>query len=459
MRKLQIILVVFLSVVLVAVSALAIFLSCQFQFPENAVVCKTDISKMISWMATEKIQKNLASYSLTLTVNGEQHTLTAEDLSLQLNEERLDRLIEEYKSGAAVVEDREFLTVDPAAVQTLLEQALAENRVEPGTSKLQWNAESNKFDLLKGEAGAYNDREKALQIVMDAVYRLDSAVTLKETDYRKPFTDEQKAAAENKALADANALVSCELTYIFFERSGAESPEVIDSKLIGSWLEIGQDGLTVTLDQDLIRTHANQLAKTYSMGGEGNFMSHNGEEINLPATVPENKVDAEALYKDILNSLNNLSSGRKEVPYSVRNAYKNFDGTYIEISIAEQKMRAYLNGELFADTDIITGCTHCDHDTLTGVFEIQDHYRDIWLQESYFVNYWMGFWSPKYGMHDADGWRTESEYGGDTYKTNGSGGCVNVPGKVISQMYKEFENGVPVIIFDETYILPLENAE
>ena len=459
MRKLQICLVVFLSIVLVAVSALAIFLSCQFQFPQGTVVCKTDISNMIPWIAAMKIQNRIDSYTLTLTVEGQPNTLTAEDLSLSFDGEKLEQLAEEIQAGSAVLNDRDFLSMDPASIQTLLGQQLPENRVEPGDSRLQWNEERNAFELLSGPDGEYNDRDLALQAVVDSVYRLDSAITLTEADYRTTFTDAEKTTAAQAALTDANVLASCDLTYIFYQRSGEEAPETIDSQLIGSWLVIGEDGLSVSLDQNKIREYANKLAKTYSMEGEGNFLSHNGDEINLPATLPTNQVDAQALYEDMLNSLNNLASGRKEAPYSVRNEYKNFDGTYIEISINEQKLRAYLNGELFADTDIITGCAHCDHDTLTGVFEIQNHIRDIWLQEAYFVNYWMAFQSPKYGLHDADGWRTEAEYGGDTYLTNGSGGCVNVPGEVISKMYEAFDNGVPVIIYDDSYKLPQENAE
>lgn len=459
MKKVMICVVVFLALVLVAVSALAVFLTLQFRFPENTVICKTNVSHMFTWMAADRIQNDLDEYRFSLTLDGKQYTLTAQDLNLTLNEEKLEQLAESFEAGNTAVNTQDLLNLDFTAVEALLEQQIPENKVEPGTIELVWDEEAGAFALQSGADGEYNDRELALQAVTESIQRLDSALTLSEKDYRVTFRDTEKMAAAQEALEKANAYASCELTYIFYHRSGEEAPETIDSQLLGSWLVIGQDGLSVSLDQEKILKYASQMAATYSMGGEGYFMNHNGEEVNLPATVPENKVDSKALFQDIVKNLNSHVSGRMEVPYTVRNNYKNFDGTYIEISIIEQKLRAYLNGELFADTDVITGCAHCDHDSMTGVFEVQDHYRDIWLQESYFVNYWMGFWSPKYGMHDADGWRTEAEYGGDTYKTNGSGGCINVPRKVISEMFTAFENGVPVIIYDETYLLSAENAE
>lgn len=456
MKKLQIVLIVFLSLILLVLSALAIFFSCQFQFPQGTEVCKTDISDMIPMLAAEKIQNRIDSYTVTLTVNGQSHTFTAKDLSLRLNREKLDQLAREMQAGNETADMGSFLTMDSAPVQALLAQLLPEDRVEPGDYQLQWNEAQAAFELVNGTPGSYNSQELALQAIAGRISRLDRSITLTEADYRTAYTDPEKTAAAQTALNQANELVSCELTYCFYQRSGAVAQECIDRATIGSWLVVGRDGLSVTLNQTRIQEYADTMAAAYSMEGEGHFMSHNGDEINLPATIPANQVDAQALYEDIYQSLTNLEPGEREVPYQVRSAYANFDGTYIEISISEQKLLAYLDGELFAETDIVTGCAHCDHDTLTGVFEIQNRAQDIWLKEGYFVSYWMGFYIPKYGLHDADRWR--SEYGGTIYRTNGSGGCVNVPGEVLAKIYDAFDVGVPVIIYDDSYLISSENA-
>ena len=75
--------------------------------------------------------------------------------------------------------------------------------------------------------------------------------------------------------------------------------------------------------------------------------------------------------------------------------------------------------------------------------------RDIELFGDYFVNYWMAITrGGRYGFHDADGWRAPKEYGGDTYKTSGSGGCVNMPREKIAIMYDLVPDGTPVVIYN-----------
>lgn len=463
MKKILIITAVFLAIVVIAMSALTFFLT--FQFPEGTTAFNTDISNMSNKTAAEEIQAYIDSYTLTLNIDGNPSVLTAWDLSLTFDTTAIEDLAAAYQEANAetvsvVLDNTDYLSMDTASIEALLEQQFSCQVVEAEGPQLQWNEETGAFQLQGGSDGEYTDIAPAVEAVVESIYRLDSSITLTEADYRVSFTDSEKTAAAQAAMESANALVACQLTYTFYPRSGVETIEVIDNHLIGSWLTIGEDGLSVTLDETLIEEYAQTMAETYgNEEGEGYFMSHNGEEINLPATMPANLVDAQALYEDIYTCLSNQESGDREAPYSVQAAYKNFDGTYIEISISEQKLRAYLDGELFADTDIITGCLHCDHGTVTGVFKIQNHGRNLWLQENYFVNYWMGFHIPKYGLHDADHWRTEEEYGGDTYLTDGSGGCVNVPGEVISQMYETFDNGVPVIIYDDTYLLSQQNTE
>ena len=43
------------------------------------------------------------------------------------------------------------------------------------------------------------------------------------------------------------------------------------------------------------------------------------------------------------------------------------------------------------------------------------------------------------------------DYGGDTYKTKGSGGCVNVPLENMAKMYELVPDYTPVVIYDEHY--------
>ena len=112
----------------------------------------------------------------------------------------------------------------------------------------------------------------------------------------------------------------------------------------------------------------------------------------------------------------------------------------------------YNNNELLLSSSVVTGQPP-KHSTPTGVYyigdekaEVTDH-RDL-IGETYrsYVQYMMtfvgkrgiGFHSSERGYDDRGkyfGWRNINEYGGTTYLTNGSHGCVNMPNKAAEEMY------------------------
>lgn len=121
-------------------------------------------------------------------------------------------------------------------------------------------------------------------------------------------------------------------------------------------------------------------------------------------------------------------------------------GTYIEISISQQHMWFYENGNLVVDTPVVTGNDDGEHDTTTGSFSIQDRGTDVTLVgEDYEtpVSYWMGF-NGGIGIHDAS-WR--DSFGGDIYQGDGSHGCVNTPYDKVEIIYNHTDYGTPVYVY------------
>lgn len=452
MRKKLIVTSVLLSVLLIALCALAIFLHIQPRFPDNTVIFKTDVSNMFLWDAVPAVQQTIDSYTVTVKAGDEQVTFSKDDLSMALDEAALEQLAVALEKGNTNVDLSSAVTMSDEVIREWIETNIPEDRLEPVDARLVWNPENCLFELTGGVVGEYNDIEIACQMAADSFLKMETAITLTEEDYRVEYTDPEQIAAEQEALEYANSLVLRELTYQYYMRTGEYTPEVITPEMIGSWLIIGEDGLSLTWDEDAVLTYSETMAETYSFQGEGYFLTHDGRKMDLTVEVPVNLVDAQALYEDILESLNNAESGEREVPYSEQNKCWNYDGTYIEISIEQQKLYGFVDGELLIETDIVTGCQHCNHDSITGVYDVMNHGRNIKLQDKdeYFVYYWMAIKLP-YGLHDADGWRTE--YGGEIYKVDGSGGCFNVPRKVMAQVYETFKDGDPVIIYDETYLI------
>ena len=59
------------------------------------------------------------------------------------------------------------------------------------------------------------------------------------------------------------------------------------------------------------------------------------------------------------------------------------------------------------------------------------------------VTYWMPFVYGQ-GLHDAS-WQTS--FGGDTYKTKGSHGCINLPPDQAKIIYETIDKGYPILLY------------
>lgn len=129
------------------------------------------------------------------------------------------------------------------------------------------------------------------------------------------------------------------------------------------------------------------------------------------------------------------------------NGYDDFDGkTYIEVSIKDQHLWYYKDGELVLDTDIVTG-TKGVHDTPTGVFYISECIPGKTLRGadySTYVHYWMRLTNSGIGLHDAY-WR--DKFGNGVYNYNGSHGCINIPANIADDIYDESFVGIPVVVY------------
>ncbi|MBQ7058168.1 MAG: L,D-transpeptidase [Firmicutes bacterium] len=123
-------------------------------------------------------------------------------------------------------------------------------------------------------------------------------------------------------------------------------------------------------------------------------------------------------------------------------------GTYIEISLDDQHLWYFENGELIVEGDVVTGYQDV-HDTPCAVFQVENKDEDYnKLEGGSVCDYWVGFYGQTYGIHDAYRWRTK--YGGDIYQWNGSHGCVNAPLEVAQTLYERVEMGTPVIVYESS---------
>lgn len=126
--------------------------------------------------------------------------------------------------------------------------------------------------------------------------------------------------------------------------------------------------------------------------------------------------------------------------------YDTLAGSYVEVSLDNQHVWHYVDGELCCEADCITG-TKNRRDTPTGVYYVSERIPGKYLTgDNYktWVNQWMRLTNSGVGLHDAY-WR--SKFGGNIYTYDGSHGCINLPPIYAKKLFNELTNGYPVIIY------------
>jgi hypothetical protein len=126
--------------------------------------------------------------------------------------------------------------------------------------------------------------------------------------------------------------------------------------------------------------------------------------------------------------------------------------TYAEVSIKDQRIWIYKDGNLVVTTNVVTGKKSTKQDTLPGVWYILYKRSSYTLtgssadNEDYSieVDYWAPFTNSGQGFHDAS-WR--SNWSSNAYLTAGSGGCVNVPPSVMKKVYDNLKIYQPVVVY------------
>lgn len=118
------------------------------------------------------------------------------------------------------------------------------------------------------------------------------------------------------------------------------------------------------------------------------------------------------------------------------------------VDILDQHLYAFEGEHIVMDSPVVTGKKD-RYDTQLGVYAVVLKKHDYTMRGSYGkvkVGYWMRFNHPKaQGLHDAD-WRSADSFGGETYVTDGSHGCVNLPPDFTAELYNFVEVGTPVIV-------------
>ena len=167
---------------------------------------------------------------------------------------------------------------------------------------------------------------------------------------------------------------------------------------------------------------------------------------------------------EILNQLSKLESTRVLGEYGdwyfvMNNDYnfgfinKNYTeeltGIYVIVDLSEQRAYMYKDNQLYCVAPITTGKDSTPSDI--GLFKIwyKGTYEEI--VPGYIVDFWMPY-NRGEGLHDAERWReiygmhTEEEKEQQSYRWNGSNGCINMERANAKLIYETTSIGTPVLV-------------
>ena len=285
----------------------------------------------------------------------------------------------------------------------------------------------------------YDDIKEFLELNTN-VNNTSLSINLK--DYYEPFDTSNISQAELE-----NELEKIENTYISYTNGYQLNLMDLQNYLIikDNQIIVDPDKKT-SYEKSIDKLLETNLKEYDTIGSARNFTTANGNMITVSGGTYGNIFSSDketqyisALFDEFGHEENRTPIYTKEMPYDIGT-------TYIEVSISQQHVWYFKNGELIMDTDTVTG-TQGKHDTPKGIYYISERINGKYLRGADYttwVNKWMRLTNSGVGLHDAY-WR--KSFGGSIYKTSGSHGCINLPKSFAYKLYDETYVNMPVIIY------------
>lgn len=416
-----------------------------------------DVSYLTADDVKKRLEKTVSSYSLTINERGGKEKITADQIGWKYKDDgSVDTLLSNQKSWKWVSEmarSRDYKVPmgtsydqDKAkdAIQHL--ECLTGDVTKPEDATIR-TKEDGTYEIVPEVEGNEVDSDKLMQTVLTALNDGKKSVSLE----KKKCYVEPKIRKDDKTLNSRmkiwNKYMGTSLVYTFGDQS-----ETIDGNYIKQYLT--DNGTKVTLATDWIKMLVYSWSEKYNTFGKARqFKTHAGNQITLPSGGDYGwYLNTDKTIDDVTKAVKNGESGTKSPVWLFQaQGWDNGDitGTYIEISLQDQKLWLYKDGQQVLETDVVTGAPSSDRETKPGIYSIDEKTTNVLLSSEDMqdtkspVSCWLPFDGGQ-GIHDA-AWR--DAFGGTIYQTNGSYGNVNVPEDEIQTIYNAVQVGTAVVVY------------
>ncbi|OLO42172.1 hypothetical protein BTR23_02815 [Alkalihalophilus pseudofirmus] len=341
---------------------------------------------------------------------------------------------DKYRSEVLRTElEQEFISMNRDLQDPINAQASLEN----GEIIVSESADGEQYDV-KSLLEDYDQHEYTSEIYLEPIFlqpiKEDSEIVQNQVEKLQDFLQQ---TVEYKVQDQVYSL---------------EASELIISATVSEDIE-------VSINSDTISEKISEINDTQStLGKDFTFKTHSGSVISVKgqgygwalSVEKESNMIKEAFEKGegSVSASNTYGNGWSGEGYGYETVSNYGIGdTYAEVSIAEQRMWIYKEGELVLTTHVVTGNRSTQQDTLPGVWYVLFKRTPYTLTGSNYsvdVDYWVPFTNSGQGFHDAD-WRTN--WSKNAYHNAGSNGCVNVPPGVMKKVYDNLSIYDPVIVY------------
>ena len=462
-RTLIILIVAVVVVILIGLTLVYCVLASHHKdrFPAKTYINGVDVSDMTAQRAKNELADQVENYSLTIEERGgTTETISGEEIGLTyVDNGDVDRLLFQYNPYKWFFD--QFRTDElTAATDSTSDSAKTEQTVRGldcfrnYTPVQSASIVDNGTEFVVQDAieGNQLDTEAAVQAILTAINTSESTIDLEAQGLY--LTPEAVDTAALQATADQlNGYLKAELTFDF----GDDRIVKINSDVIRSWIAKDESG-NMDLNYDLVFNFVKtkMAYKVDTFGLKHTITTHNGTTITLSGGDYGWCMARGDTTNKIIEAVKAGKTETMEAEWQYKAKHMGIDdigGTYVEISISEQMMWCYKDGQCIVETPVVTGNPNREGSATPygSVWAIDAKKRDATLGTidtmgySSPVKYWMPF-NGNVGIHDADGWR--SEYGGDIYLRRGSHGCINTPEDQVAKIYDAVEIGTAVIVYN-----------
>lgn len=404
----------------------------------------------------EKLAKETENYKLTVVSKTGEEIVSAQEIDMQADTDATVDNLKKKQNALLWVSGLFFKAEDVNVDVTFDEEKLKvqadgfsfmQDDVMKAPADAHLEYKDGSFQIVEQKEGTLLDKDSVYQVMTEAVTEGKTEVDLESSDCYVKHNVHSESEELKEEQQKLNDLINVKIVYDFSDRQ-----ETVDADQISQWITFGDD-FSFDLDRDKVVAYMKELGYKYdTFGLSRTFRTSLGTTVKLKGGDYGWLINKEKSADALIEKIKAGESGTIQPEYRYEGKCRDTNdigSTYIEVSISNQRMWCYVDGQCIVDTPVVTGNINIKGRATpsNGVWAIDakmTNYNLVGEGYNSHVDYWMPF-NGNVGIHNAD-WR--NSFGGNIYKTNGSHGCVNTPKANAKKIYENVSIGTPVVVYD-----------